>query len=77
NLDTSMLAHSGKQLFQAATLSDDDVKQLTNDACKEMDAKNKIAPANSNYTKHLNNIDKQLGNEFNANPLKYKVYLTK
>ena len=43
NLDTSMLAQSGLQLFQAATLSDDDVKALTNDACKkEMDAKTKL-----------------------------------
>lgn len=77
NLDTSMLAQSGTQLFQAATLSDDDVKALTNDACKEMDAKNKIAPANSNYTKRLNNIAKALGNEVNGTPVNYKVYLTK
>ena len=69
NLDTSMLAQSGTQLFQAATLSDDDVKALTNDACKEMDAKNKIAPAN--------NIAKALGNEVNGTPVNYKVYLTK
>ena len=73
NLDTSMLAQSGTQLFQAATLSDDDVKALTNDACKEMDAKNKIAPANSNYTKRLNNIAKALGNEVNGTPVNYKV----
>ncbi|OLN12115.1 hypothetical protein BUE67_16125, partial [Corynebacterium diphtheriae] len=35
-----------------------------------MDAKNKIAPANSNYTKRLNNIAKALGNEVNGTACK-------
>lgn len=77
NLNTDMLTKSGTQLFQAATLSDDDVKALTNNACKEMDAQNKIAPANSEYTKRLNKIAKALGNEVNGTPVNYKVYLTK
>ena len=49
------------------------VKALTNDACKEMDAQNKVAPANSTYTKRLNNIAKALGNEVNGTPVNYKV----
>ena len=36
NLNTDMLTKSGTQLFQAATLSDNDIKALTNDACKEI-----------------------------------------
>lgn len=77
NMNTDMLTKSGTQLFQAATLSDDDIKALTNDACKEMDAQNKVAPANSNYTKRLNNIAKALGNEVNGTPVNYKVYMDK
>ncbi|WP_237385708.1 M48 family metalloprotease [Xenorhabdus sp. Sc-CR9] len=77
NIDQGMLAKSGMQLFQAATLSDSDVKQLTNQTCKEMDAQNKIAPASSQYTKRLNKIAKALGNEVGGTPVNYKVYLTK
>ncbi|MDX7992688.1 M48 family metalloprotease [Xenorhabdus littoralis] len=76
NIDHGMLASSGMQLFQAATLSDSDVKQLTNQACKDMDAQNKIAPASSQYTKRLNKIAQALGNEVNGTPVNYKVYLT-
>ncbi|MCE1704385.1 M48 family metalloprotease, partial [Enterobacter hormaechei] len=77
NLDQGMLVHSGMQLFQAATLSDSDVRQITDQACKEMDAQNKIAPASSQYTKRLNKIAKALGNEVDGTPVNYKVYLTK
>ncbi|MDC9590606.1 M48 family metallopeptidase [Xenorhabdus sp. XENO-10] len=76
NIDQGMLAHSGMQLFQAATLSDSDVKQLSDQACKDMDAQNKIAPASSQYTKRLNKIAKALGSEVNGTPVNYKVYLT-
>lgn len=77
NFDTAMLTKSGTQLYQAATLNDNDVKALTNEACKEMDAQNKVAPANSTYAKRLNNISKALGNEVNGTPVNYKVYMTK
>ncbi|MBD2785461.1 M48 family metallopeptidase [Xenorhabdus sp. DI] len=77
SLDQGMLVHSGMQLFQAATLSDSDVRQITDQACKEMDAQNKIAPASSQYTKRLNKIAKALGNEVDGTPVNYKVYLTK
>lgn len=77
NLDTSMLTKSGTQLYQAATLSDAEIKSLTNNACKEMDAQNQIAPANSEYAKRLDKIAKALGNEVNGTPVNYKVYMTK
>ncbi|PHM39851.1 metalloprotease [Xenorhabdus mauleonii] len=77
NLNQGMLAQSGMQLFQAATLGDADVKHIADQSCHEMDAKNKIAPASSQYTKRLNKIAKALGNEVNGTPVNYKVYLTK
>ncbi|MEY0964365.1 M48 family metallopeptidase [Providencia alcalifaciens] len=76
NLDQGMLTNSGMQLFQAATLSDSDVKQLSDQSCKEMDAQNKIAPASSKYAKRLDKIAKALGNEVDGTPVNYKVYLT-
>lgn len=76
NLDQGMLTNSGMQLFQAATLSDSDVKQLSDQSCKEMDSQNKIAPASSKYAKRLDKIAKALGNEVDGTPVNYKVYLT-
>jgi putative metalloprotease len=66
----------GDSLLSAVTVSDADVKTLTDKSCKEMDANNKIAGANSTYTKRLNKIAKNLGDNVNGQPLNYKVYLT-
>lgn len=71
-----MLTNSGMQLFQAATLSDADVKKFSDESCKEMDAQNKIAPASSKYAKRLDKIAKALGNEVDGTPVNYKVYMT-
>ncbi|BBG60479.1 Uncharacterized metalloprotease yggG [Providencia rustigianii] len=76
NMDTGMLTNSGMQLFQAASLSDADVKKFSDEACKEMDAQNKIAPASSKYAQRLSKISKALGSEVDGNPVNYKVYLT-
>lgn len=76
NLDQGMLTNSGMQLLQAATLTDADVKQLSDQSCKEMDAQNKIVPASSTYSKRLDKIAKALGNEVNGTPVNYKVYQT-
>ena len=77
SMDTGLMTNSGMQLFQAATLSDADVKKFSDDACKEMDAENKIAPASSKYTQRLNKIAKALGSEVEGTPVNYKVYMTK
>jgi putative metalloprotease len=75
-MNGNMLASSGVAAFKAATLSDADVKALSNDACKQMDATNKVAGASSKYTKRLNTIAKALGNNADGTPVNYKVYLT-
>lgn len=77
NLDTNTLMQSGAQAYQAATLSDSDVKTLSDKSCAEMDSKAQIAPANSPYTQRLNNIAAALGDNINGTPANYKVYLTK
>lgn len=75
-MDTNDLLGMGAQAFQVATFSDADARQMADGACQQMDAQSKIAPANSKYTKRLNNIAKHLGNNIDGVPLNYKVYLT-
>ncbi|MFS2220985.1 M48 family metallopeptidase [Pantoea sp. B65] len=77
NLDTNSLMQSGAQAFQAATLSDEQVKELSNKSCQEMDSKAQIAPASSEYAKRLAKISAALGDNINGTPANYKVYLTK
>ncbi|WP_437611365.1 M48 family metallopeptidase [Erwinia sp. V71] len=77
NLDTNTLMQSGAQAFQAATLSDDQVKELSNKSCQQMDSEAQIAPASSEYAKRLAKISAALGDNINGTPANYKVYLTK
>lgn len=77
NMNTEGLMQSGAQAFQAATLSDAQVKALSEQSCAEMDSKNQIAPADSTYAKRLATISKALGSDINGTPVNYKVYVTK
>jgi putative metalloprotease len=77
NLDTSKLGSSVSSVFKAATLSDEDVKNMSDAACKEMDSKNSVAPASSSYVKRLAKISRALGNNIDGTPVNYKVYMTK
>ncbi|WP_025123089.1 MULTISPECIES: M48 family metallopeptidase [unclassified Serratia (in: enterobacteria)] len=77
NLNTDTLLQSGAQAYQAATLSDNDVKALSDKSCAEVDSQEQIAPASSDYTKRLNKIAAALGDNINGTPANYKVYLTK
>ncbi|KDN09775.1 MULTISPECIES: M48 family metallopeptidase [unclassified Gilliamella] len=77
NMSADDLTSLGMKSLQAATLSDNDVKALSQQSCAEMDAQSKIAPAKSAYTKRLNKIAKTLGNNLNGTPINYKVYITK
>ena len=76
-MDSNGLLSSGAEAFQAYSLSDAQVKTLSDQACKEMDAKAKIAPANSEYSQRLNKIAAALGDNINGQPVNYKVYETK
>lgn len=56
NMDSNGLLSSGAEAFQAYSLSDAQVKTLSDQACQEMDSKATIAPANSEYAKRLTTI---------------------
>lgn len=74
--NTDGLLNLGTQSVQIATLSDADVKTLSDQSCAQMDAQSTIAPDNNAYTVRLNNITKTLGNDINGTKVNYKVYLT-
>lgn len=77
NMDSNGLLSSGAEAFQAYSLSDEQVKALSDKACQEMDAKATIAPASSEYSKRLSKIAAALGDNINGQPVNYKVYQTK
>lgn len=65
----------GSQSIQAMSLSDNEVKELSNKSCAQLDSQSKIAPASSAYTKRLNKIAQSLGHNINGTQINYKVYL--
>ncbi|EON5650456.1 M48 family metalloprotease [Escherichia coli] len=77
NMDSSGLLSSGAEAFQAYSLSDAQVKTLSDQACQDMDSKATIAPANSEYAKRLTTISRALGDNINGQPVNYKVYMAK
>ena len=77
NMDSNGLLSSGAEAFQAYSLSDEQVKTLSDKACQEMDAKATIAPASSEYSKRLSKIAAALGDNINGQPVNYKVYVAK
>lgn len=77
NLDSNALMQSGAQAFQAVTLSNDQVKALSDQSCQQMDSEAQIAQPGSTYQQRLDKIAAALGNNINGTPANYKVYLTK
>ncbi|WP_127960365.1 M48 family metallopeptidase [Serratia microhaemolytica] len=76
SLSPEALMQSGAQAFQAATLSKEDVKALSEQSCAEIDSKSPIAAANSSYSQRLNKIAARVGDNIDGVPANYKVYLT-
>ena len=76
NMSPDAMMQSGLMAVQAATLSDAEVKSMSDKACAEMDASNSIAGPDTSYGKRLNKIAANLGNQVNGTPVNYKVYLT-
>ncbi|WP_312416067.1 M48 family metallopeptidase [Pseudescherichia sp.] len=77
NMDSNGLLSSGAEAFQAYSLSDAQVKALSDESCKEMDSKATLAPANSEYRQRLDKIASALGDNINGQPVNYNVYMTK
>ncbi|WP_312269527.1 M48 family metallopeptidase [Pseudescherichia sp.] len=77
NMDSNGLLSSGAEAFQAYSLSDAQVKALSDESCKELDSKATLAPADSPYRQRLDKIASALGDNINGQPVNYNVYITK
>ncbi|RIA36154.1 putative metalloprotease [Ectopseudomonas oleovorans] len=74
NMSPDAMLQSGLMAVQAATLSDAEVKSMSDKACAEMDAAANIAGPTSPYSKRLDKIASNLGHQINGTPITYKVY---
>jgi len=74
--DIGGLVGAGGKMVQAATLSDNDIKQLSDKACVQSDKQEKLAAPGSKYDVRVQKLGKQLGNNINGQPVNYKVYIT-
>lgn len=74
-MDNGRLMSAFQKSTQAMSITNDQVAQYVAQSVKQMDAQNKIAPANSSYTQRLNNLTKGI-TSVNGTPLNFKVYLT-
>ena len=74
-LSTGGLMDAGGDLYKAATLSPEDVKELGKATADAMDAQNSIAKPGSTYARRLDKITSSLRNEAGLQ-LNYKVYMT-
>lgn len=70
------LLKGGLELVQSFSISDDQVISYVSQFIEQSDRTNKVADANSDYTKRLNRIVSGI-TEVDGQPLNFKVYLTK
>lgn len=71
------LTTAGTTALKAATLSDADVKELSDKSCATLDAQAKIAAPKSKEAARLAKLVKGMPKEVNGVAINYKVYLTK
>jgi metalloprotease len=72
--DPGKAATIGAGVLAAGTLEEKDVQEMSAEAAKEMDAKNKVADANSPYAVRLKRITRGMQN-FDGMNLNFKVYV--
>uniref|UniRef100_A0A1I8ATM8 Metalloendopeptidase OMA1, mitochondrial n=1 Tax=Steinernema glaseri TaxID=37863 RepID=A0A1I8ATM8_9BILA len=75
-MDVGGMVGAGSKAVQAFNLSDQEVIALSDQSCKQMDAENKVASANSKYNKRLQRVVKPLTKQLNGQTPNFKVYQT-
>lgn len=73
-MDVGGMMGAGNKALQAYNLSDQEVIALSDQSCKQMDADNKVASADSKYTTRLQRIVKPLNKPLNGQTPEFKVY---
>lgn len=77
NMNVDSLTQVGGSALKAASLTDGDIRDLTNRSCAEIDRKSSIAGAGDKYAVRLANVVRSMPAAINDQPVNYKVYLTK
>ena len=75
-IDFGSVIKGGTTALKAATLSDSDIKELSDRSCAELDAKSKVAPSGNAYATRLTRLMADMPDSINGQPVSYKVYLT-
>ena len=75
-VDPSTMLSASSDMFTAATLSAEDIRELGKLTADAMDAEYRVAPAGNPYARRLDRIVASLHNEAGLS-LNYKVYLVK
>ncbi|MCD0502612.1 M48 family metalloprotease [Bordetella petrii] len=74
-LDIGGLISAGSKAVQAATLSDAEIKTLSDQACAASDKESKLAKPGSKYDARLQKLAKPLGGSLNGQRPNFKVYM--
>lgn len=75
NMDANRVATGAAKALQAASITDAQVQSYMRQYIAQLDAKSKISPATSTYSKRLANLTKGL-TDVDGVPLNFKVYVT-
>lgn len=75
-IDFNDVLKSGQGAMKAVSLSDNDVKELTDRACVEVDSKSRVAGPSDKYATRLTNVMRGMPASIKGQPVNYKVYLT-
>ena len=76
-IDFDSVLKGGQSALKAASLSDSDVKELTDKACVQMDGKSKVASPGDKYAIRLGKVMQDMPGSIKDQPVNYKVYLTR
>lgn len=75
NVDPNLALSGASKAIQALTISDEQIQAYVRQSVSQMDAQNKVSPANSSYSKRLANLTRGL-TDVDGLPLNFKVYET-
>lgn len=75
NVDPNLALSGASKAIQALTISDEEIQAYVRQSVIQMDAQNKVSPANSSYSKRLANLTRGL-TDVDGLPLNFKVYET-
>ncbi len=76
NMSTDSMINTGLAGFNAATISDAEVKAMSDQSCQQMDSQAVLASPDSDYAQRLKSIADHLGHQIEGTPVNYKVYMT-